>query len=189
MSGAADNAMSSSDAKRISDDFARLANLKTPISVENTKNLSVTEILTVQTRLLMKRRMAMPFQPYVDGDVLNDFPLNSVRNGCARDKNLMIGFNKSEWALFAPRIPVVSSWMQDNSPEILSERVARQFMTHRLGAESNLEDARDRAHAMVTKLCDGLKGGLNDVIIQFYTELVFAAPAIHLAEAFSNHNK
>ena len=189
MSGAADNAMSSSDAKRISDDFARLANLKTPISVENTKNLSVTEILTVQTRLLMKRRMAMPFQPYVDGDVLNDFPLNSVRNGCARDKNLMIGFNKSEWDLFAPRIPVVSSWMQDNSPEILSERVARQFMTHRLGAESNLEDARDRAHAMVTKLCDGLKGGLNDVIIQFYTELVFAAPAIRLAEAFSNHNK
>ena len=82
--------------------------------------------------------------------------INSVRNGCARDKNLMIGFNKSEWALFALHIPVVSSWMQDNSPEILSERVARQF-THRLGAESNLEDVAI-ALMPVTKLCDGLKG-------------------------------
>ena len=189
MSGAADNAMSSSDAKQISNEFARLANLNRPVSVENAKNLSVAQILTAQTRLLVKMRMAMPFQPYVDGDVLTDFPLQSVRNGCAKDKNLMIGFNKSEWALFAPRIPVVSSWMQDGSPEILSERVARQLMTHRLGAQSNIEDARDLAHAMVTKLCNGLKNGLNDVIIQFYTELVFAAPAIRLAEAFSNHNK
>jgi para-nitrobenzyl esterase len=188
MSGAADNVMSREDAERISSEFAKFARIDVS-SVQNLCKFSVPDVLTAQTRLLMKAKMAMPFQPFVDGDVLTDFPLNCIRRGECSEKNLMVGFNKSEWALFAPRIPIVSSLLgKETRDDILIERLARQFMTHRLGADSNLEDAKSRAHKMITKLRHAaVKDGSQDLSVQFYTELVFAAPAMRLAEAFSRH--
>eukprot|EP00939_MAST-03C_sp_MAST-3C-sp1_P002773 g2773.t1 len=191
MSGAANNAISTEDANNLFRQYMHVVRKGRRVSSDLDDatvlaNLSVSEILGAQVSLLT--RSAMPFQPVVDGDILEDFPLLRVSSGCARDKKLIVGFNKEEWGLFSPLIPVVSSFQ--GSFSAFQKRVAGLLGPKRMAFVSTREDADVQSRELLRSLrvLEGRSAGAKILENRFFTSLVFAAPCFLLAEAFSRHN-
>lgn len=186
MSGAASNAMSIEDADGVYERFAR--GLPSDADVHD---VPLRTILGAQQRLLFNEKMAMPYQPVVDGDVLLDVPLNVVLAGRAADKRLLVGFNREEWNLFAPSVPVLSRLFESSDPndETLIKHVASLLSPQQMGSASSRSSATSKATDLVRTLRSRVGPSIRAKALRtrLYTELVFATPALLLAEAFSSH--
>merc|ERR1711865_591231 len=112
MSGACSNCMTECDSLSLTTEFEHA--LKLPVgglSVTSAgpQNISAARLLETQMKMFGIQGL-MPFQPCVDGDLLPDSPLECVRAGSAIGKSIVVGCNASEWGLFHPLIPVLSSF-------------------------------------------------------------------------------
>ncbi len=100
-SGAADHVSSAAQAAEISELFLEELG-------EAGRDLSTLRAIPVRTILRTQRAITMPrlrsgqlpWQPFVDGDILVDAPLRAIEAGFAKSVPLLIGANQDEYRLF-----------------------------------------------------------------------------------------
>ena len=111
--------------------------------------------------------LGLPFGPVLDGVVLNQRPLEAIREGSAADVALMCGTTRDEWRLFGMMLRSV----EDEST--LLRRLGRM-----------VEDPHAMASVYRQSRDDASHDAIWDAIM---TDRVFRIPAIRLAEAQSAH--
>jgi para-nitrobenzyl esterase len=116
MSGAISNVMSAEDAAKIAAHFVKMkvkgVDLSSDSSPEALRALSTAELFALQAQYLVSGGNAMPFQPCVDGRLLVASPIDAIESGAVHigGKQVMIGSNAEEWALFSPS--VLPGWLR-----------------------------------------------------------------------------
>lgn len=116
--------------------------------------------------------LAMPFQPVVDGVVLPDPPLESVRAGLSAHVPLLVGTTLDEWNLFHLMSP---GGLDD--PALIS-RLDHMFGASFDGGGRHLADTYRVARPDATA---------DEVWCAVLTDWIFRVPAIRLAEAQAHH--
>lgn len=113
----------------------------------------------------------LPFCPVVDGDLIPDPPLETVRRGNAAAVPLLIGTTADEWNLFHV-MRRAEGGMDD---AVLARRVARILPPERASEAIDVYRAA-RPHA-----------SNDDIFCAIGTDMVFRIPAVRFAEAQSEH--
>jgi len=124
----------------------------------------------------------LSFSPYVDGDTLPQHPLQAIREGYAKDVELIIGSNFEESKFNHLMIPN----FKDATLENLSKRMNRQL-------QLTIEKEYDIDHIIntyrSTRMQNKLPADPQDIIDAFNTDNTFRIPAIKFAEAQSKYQK
>jgi len=112
----------------------------------------------------------MPFQPCLDGEVLSQLPLTSVRSGSASNVPVLVGTTLEEWKLFGAADPAIFTLEEAG----LLERAAAY--------------AGDRAKPLVdayrsSREARGAAASPTEIALALETDRVFRMPALLLAEA------
>ena len=99
-SGNLQTGLSVQDADWLAEEYARA--LEVPVcSLETVGKTSGAVLLAAQNRVIRGKKCGlMPFQPTVDGDLLEDRIVNRWKAGAAKDLNMMIGYTRNEELLF-----------------------------------------------------------------------------------------
>ena len=118
-------------------------------------------LLAAQQRFLRDWPQHFPLRPEVDGRLLLTYPIESLRQGCARGKRLLIGTNREESAFFL-------------GPKPEREPDARQ-----LGNTS--VSAFDRVEAQYSKLYPEMS--VEELRIRSVTAEEYWIPSLRVAEA------
>lgn len=99
-SGAAHNASSEAQARRVAEVFLTAIGAEDLADLEKRKT---SEILAAQRETVVRLGIGhgvLPWQPSVDGDLLPVPPLEAVAKGLARGVPTLVGTNRHEWRLF-----------------------------------------------------------------------------------------
>jgi para-nitrobenzyl esterase len=101
-SGAAHNVSTRGQARLVAEDYlARLG--EHGRSVSSLRKAPLSELLRAQaetSNALAMRLGGLAFQPFVDGDVLPEAPLDAIARGASSSVALLAGTNAEEWKLF-----------------------------------------------------------------------------------------
>jgi len=176
-SGAAHNCSSPARAAQVAQTF--LEELGIPVeAAERLRNVGVPALLAAQARASMRLGVAhgtLPWQPWVDGDLLPEPPLRAVAAGLSRGVPLFIGTNRDEWKLF-----------------LLTDRKARRMdaatLRRRLGYVLPGCDAAGRAYA--DDAFEAYRDAGRTPVERwsaFQTDRIFVHPAACLAAAQRAH--
>ncbi len=145
-------------------------------SVDALRSLPASEILAVQLAAVEPGIGAQNLGPIVDGKTLPMSSLDAVRNGAARDVEVIIGTNRDEMKLFTAmttRAPLDEATLleqvEDWLPKRLAGRAAHVVAVYRTHREGKLP-------------CSNL-----DILDAIQSDVRFRMPAIRLAEAQSGH--
>lgn len=104
MSGALSNVCTAKDAAALAQRFCETEDM-TP---QQLQALSTEDMIALQLKFLRTQGMGgMPFQPCVDGNLLEALPLEAVRSGLVElsGKQVMLGTNQADWNLHPSVIP------------------------------------------------------------------------------------
>ena len=113
-----------------------------------------------------RRLGSLPFQPTIDGAILDGAPIAAIRRGAAHDVPLLTGTTREEWKLFSAANPG-TRLMSAKSLSARIERLAGEAAPEMLAAY------------------DG--GSVFERFTALMTDKVFAVPCIHLLEAQGTH--
>ena len=195
-------AVSQKVAQNISEAVSRSFQIDDPIEMtaKRLSRFNGASIFAAQRRAQVFGRLGlMPFQPVIDGELLPDSPIESVRNGSANGIDIAVGFNKDEWNIFTKLVSPIP-WM----PRFLVKQIFHfavsvvsilifKFDCWVQGGHT-LADDHDDAHSVTHELMQRYGDeherdhGVIDwfkVNNQMMTDLVFAVPAKILAEEHS----
>ena len=116
----------------------------------------------------------LPFQPLLDGELLAEPPIDTVRSGQAAGVPLLTGTTHDEWRLFGMLDPGIA-------------KLDESGLRHRLARQLSDEDA-----ARVIETYRGAREGKlstapGDLFYAIETDRVFRIPAVRLAEAQLAH--
>ncbi len=176
-SGAADNVLERPVAEKVAKYFIRTLGGPPPTH-RALGRIPIDKLLAAQqttmSRLINLRHM-MVFLPVVDGDVITEQPLDAVRAGKLRDKQIMVGSTLDEWRLFR---------LIDQGPFAMTERQLHARFEDALG--HCYGNAPDTLHA-VGEFRDALQSRgagrrPGDVWIEFQSSRVMHVPGWRLAE-------
>ena len=140
-------------------------------------NASAGELLAVAPEKLVEAGVAagaqlggtMIFQPCVDGALLSDLPLDSVRDGSADGIDLMVGATRDEWRLFLSMSGFEVRFDDATLEQALAARIDHPRRV--IGAYRSAREARGDAT------------DANALFAAIETDRIFRMPAIRLAEA------
>jgi para-nitrobenzyl esterase len=208
MSGAMSNVISADDAEQIAQHFGQhsMGKTKKPsVTAADLRALSTAELLAMQMKFLLRGGSAMPFQPCVDGVLLTANPYDAIKSGEVQigGKQVMIGSNAEEWALFSPS--VVPSWLpglglfnQTSLEGLTRKATSQQHLDHsQLQEELDyaVEEVKgiwptEQARVQIRSLLKSLRqeqklSSWSDAERAYYTMMVFTAPARLAARALS----
>ena len=102
-SGAASHLHDEESAIAIADELLRELGIASD-ATRALRDVPVAALLEAQSRIVARRVGTpgwLPFQPVVDGIVLQEPPLDAIRTGLSRDIPLLVGSNRDKWKLFA----------------------------------------------------------------------------------------
>ncbi|MDY7100277.1 MAG: carboxylesterase/lipase family protein [Actinomycetota bacterium] len=140
-------------------------------SVDDVVEADLADLMRARTKAVDEARKltgvlgALPFQPVVDGVVVDRHPLEALRAGAAAGLPMLVGTNADEWKMF-----------DLSSPTPASEESVRADLARALGA-----DRVDEALAAYREVHpDADHAGLRSAMM---TDAVFRMPAVDLAEA------
>lgn len=173
-SGAASNVSSRPIAERVGRAFLRYLGLPRANPAQ-LRRVPIGRILAAQTatlRELANGVATLPWQPTLDGDLLPEQPLDTIRNAATAPVPVLIGSNRNEWALFMAA---------DSSARQLDEPALRRRFRRVLGLHGIDETMLDRA----TSIYDQMHGKPPARWSAFMADLVFHAPAVLLADTLS----
>ena len=77
------------------------------------KTAPAADVLAAQERFLRQSAVHFPLRPEVDGTLLAQLPLETIRGGSTRGKRLLLGTNRDESALFIGPHPAVDPGARD----------------------------------------------------------------------------
>jgi len=126
--------------------------------------------------------MRLSFSPYADGDTIPHHPLKAVREGYAKDVELIIGSNFEEAKFNHLMFPN----FKEAKPDDLSKRMVRQL---RLTIEKDYDLENIINTYRNSREKNELPAEPQDILDAFNTDNTFRIPAIKFAEAQSKHQK
>ncbi len=139
--------------------------------------LPMESVLHAQRRALhgdLARFGNLPWQPTVDGVLIERQPLEAIRSGSAADVEVLVGTNREEWKLFVAGTPQ----LRFMRPEGLRRRVVEA-----LGQGGGDPEAADELIARHRRRLRHSRRWPFEVWVRIRTEQFFRLPAIELAEA------
>ncbi|MGP4031601.1 carboxylesterase/lipase family protein [Pseudarthrobacter sp. 1C304] len=187
-SGAAHHVTPAGDALRISRHLA--GKLGVPATREAIAGVGVQRLLSAQAELKNELlgdpdperwgrevvASTMPWQPVVDGDILPDTPIKSIKAGAGQAVDVMVGTNTDDWRLWL----VMSGALGGITDQILTGPVRsyghQALAAYGLPAAAALSAYRTRY--------PGLSPG--ELLAAFQTDWWMRIPAIRLADAHVN---
>lgn len=150
--------------------------------VAGLRSAPIEAILDAQKALFGEQvwETGMLFAPVVDGDLLPRRPVDAIRDGAARDIDLMIGTTRDEMRLY------VGAPFEPREDATLAKLVAFQ-----LSGDAVSRQARAVALADATRRARQLRGepvGPADLLYAIQSDLYLRIPAIRLAEGHARHH-
>ncbi|MBV1930605.1 MAG: carboxylesterase/lipase family protein [Porticoccaceae bacterium] len=120
---------------------------------------------------------SLPFRPVIDGSVLPDLPINSVRAGGAANIPIMAGSTADEWRLFGALSPAIKGLTEETMNTRLGYLIGEAHIPGLVGAYK-----------------EGLAGRCieptpPEVFMAIQTDRIFRIPAIRLLEGQRPHNE
>lgn len=150
--------------------------------IDALKKVPTEEIVKVQNKIteeMITLREILPFSPRIDPRTLPENPIESVRKGLAKNKELMIGTNQDEYKLFTLMAPKVHK-LDDIGLFKIVRSVLRYF-----------GEGEERAKQLIKKYREYREGTHSatpkDLLDAIATDLLFRIPAIRFADAYSKH--
>lgn len=119
---------------------------------------------------------SLPFRPVIDGTILPDLPIDSVRGGCASGIPVMAGSTADEWRLFGALVPSITGLSEENMHKRLGYLIAREHVPGLVAAYR--ESLAQR----------GIEPTPPEVFMAIQTDRIFRIPALRLLEAQQPHN-
>jgi para-nitrobenzyl esterase len=178
-SGAAHNALTPEQAAASADAFRDALEVR-GLNAEALRELPVEKILEAQqkTQMSMGQRMkglAMPFQPVIDGNFLEQPAIEAIRGGSVKDVPTLIGTTSHEWKLFTAMAPDGGSDIDDASA---TRRIARLLDPENQQKAADILDVYRKSAEAAGEPTDGLS-----LFEAAMTDFGFRVPADRLAEA------
>jgi len=175
------------------------------LSVDSARDLSTAKLLAAQQSVTqtMQRQWQegtswrlLCFQPSIDGELLPEAPLQAIANGCLHNKAVMVGFTKWEFNLFLPMASVNVPFLTKRLNEKQLLRKALMLLgPQRFAAFAEQEG--EKSHAVASALLEEIRkeyssegSTLGNALLynQLFTQVLFGAPAVHVAEAVAKSN-
>ncbi len=174
-SGAASHFHDEASARAVADEFLREIGIARG-SMQALREVPIATLLEAQGRVVARRVGTpgwLPFQPVIDGIVLQEPPLDAIRTGLSRDVPLLVGSNRDEWKLFAAMDPRLRRLDEAGLLARMTERVPDRDPER---ARALIEGYRRSGESRVgtTPL---------DLFCAIETDRVYRIPALQLADA------
>jgi para-nitrobenzyl esterase len=144
--------------------------------VGNLRKLSVPQLLCIQQKMEAKRQGMLVFTPVIDGEILSELPIQTIKSGSAAGISLLIGTNLDECKFFNP-----PAHFQTMDYAELSKRCSK------IVPLSEVANLIERYRTSREKL--NLPANPSDIDIAIKSDYDFRIPSMKLAEAqISNHS-
>ena len=148
------------------------------VSLETMQAVPVADLLAAQRRVLAEyEALGLPFQPVVDGRMLDRHPAAAIASGAAVGIDLLVGTNRDEWKFFTISNPKLAA--------IDDARVVR-LMAAQLGAAGLSEAIRSDEFVDVVRRARLARGDSvqpAELYSAVSTDWIFRVPSMRLAEA------
>ena len=144
--------------------------------IDALRKIPFEKIIQNMKRGKRRAKGVVTWGPVVDKDTLPEHPINAIRNGSAKDIELITGSNLDEFKLWT----AISTKPLEMSEEKLLVKVNRiaKFM----------DQTEDKSKQMIAAYKQ-LRKSPRDIFDAMRTDYEFRIPAIRLAEAQSQHQK
>lgn len=173
-SGAANIVSTLDSAVDISKQYLSILGLKGN-DVDGIRNMTTQQLLDGQQQLSIKLReaehRATPFQPVVDGTILPELPMISIKNGSAKNIALMAGNSRDELKAMNAMDPSMSNLDEAGMIKRLNTMLPPDLVP---GLVQAYRDSMQQGGTTVTPL--EILGSIN-------TDMMFRIPTIRLVEA------
>jgi len=173
-SGAANIISTLDSAIEISNQFLNIFGLKGK-DADGLRNLTTQQLLDGQQQLSVKLReteyRATPFQPVVDGTIITETPMISIKNGSAKNVALMAGNSLDELKAMNAMDPAMGNLDEAGMIKRLNTMLPPDLVS---GLVQTYRDALQQRGNIVTPM--EILGSIN-------TDMMFRIPSIRLVEA------
>jgi para-nitrobenzyl esterase len=173
-SGAANIFGSLDGAVKITNQYLKILGLKGK-DVDGLRNLTTQQLMDAQQELGVRLReteyRATPFQPIVDGSVLPEIPLISIRKGSAKNVTLMAGNTRDELKAMLGMDPTVKNLDEAGLVKRLNKIVPPELVPGLIEAYRNVLPNRGNIATPA------------DILGSINTDIMFRIPTIRLVEA------
>ncbi len=119
---------------------------------------------------------SLPFRPVIDGKVLSDLPIETVRKGGVAQVPIMAGSTLDEWQLFGALQPAITKLDAETMAKRLGYLVDSVYVPDLVSAYKE---------ALVLR---GIEPTPPQIFIAIQTDRIFRMPALRLLEAQQPHN-
>lgn len=176
-SGASQSTLTPEEAERVGFEMGRALGLD-PVDVESLRTIPVDQIIaaSVKAHEKLAGEIFLPFAPMVDGVSLPAAPLAAVRDGAAREIQLMVGTTRDEWRLFTFAMRSHRSLTEDALLGRLGSRLRRAGAKDPEAATKRLLEVYAPPGRAPWETFDAVE-----------TDRLFRRPAVELLEAQAAH--
>ena len=129
---------------------------------------STDELIAAMPEFRENGASSLPFAPVVDGTVLPQPPLDAIRQGNAKNVNVLAGTNANEMTLFVMADPAFAS---------LDDEVIKRRTAATVGSSAVVDNYRSRYPDLTPQ----------ELWVQISTDAVFWIPMVRLLEAQRGH--
>ncbi|MDA1076963.1 MAG: carboxylesterase family protein, partial [Proteobacteria bacterium] len=171
-SGACNTAQSLTRAGEVAEGLLDIVGLSANSPREAFYALNPQKLVEAGAAVSQKLGGAMVFQPCVDGTLLSDLPINSIKNGAADDVAILSGATRDEWKLFTA-MPGFAVDLDD----AMLEGVLRARISDPAELISVYRDAR---------AARGDETDAGALYAAIETDRIFRIPSIRLGEALAD---
>jgi para-nitrobenzyl esterase len=183
-SGAANTVCPLDEAKEISSEFLTVLGLKGS-DADKLRLLKAGQLMSAQQKLaeimMMKDGRLTPFCPVVDGKVLPNIPIMTIRKGAASDIKIIAGSNLEEFKFFDLMNPGFKYLTEAN---IIS---SLQIILDGLVPEDRIPDIM--AAYKKARESRGESSASGDIFTAIKTDLMFRMSCLNLADAQTKNNQ
>lgn len=176
-SGAAQGTLCAEEAERVGWEVGHALGLDGP-DLSRLRSVPIEDLVTASVKAHEKLagQVFLPFAPVLDEDSLPLHPLEAVRNGAARDVELVTGTTLDEWRLFTFAIRSHRSLDAQALRGRVTSRIRRAGASDPEGATARLLEVYGMGERPAWEVFDAVE-----------TDRHFRLPSIALAEAQSPH--
>jgi len=140
--------------------------------IDQLLHLPAEELIRMQEKALngmLETDVDLMFQPTMDSEVVEEFPLRAIRNGATKDIDMLIGSTANELMLYTLYDPQLLERQPEDLPELQTlPWIARKLISTVF--------SWNRPHMQP-----------GQVAMDIFSDLAFRLPAIRMAEAQSMH--
>jgi len=151
------------------------------LDLEKLREIPARKLLKAQTKFIEKLQSQfsfLPFRPVIDGRILTESPLDTIKRGAVKEKQLLTGSNKDELKAFNYDSPYATAL--ENDLFLFSVRSMLRDLGH--------DEAHAEAFIEIYRQEKGLTDGSRfDILMAINNDCFFRLPALLSAEAQAKH--